>query len=58
MIQGLTKEQIAYLHKLIPPLRSGQDDEAGRAITKTMRTFRAYNRKHPEKLVFPHRLNP
>jgi hypothetical protein len=57
MIQGLTKEQVAYLHKLVPD-RTGQDDEAGRVIIKMMRTFRAYNRKHPEKLVSPHRLNP
>jgi hypothetical protein len=57
MIQGLTKEQIAYLSKLVP-VRSGQDDEAGRAITKAMQTFRAYNRKHPDKLVFPHSINP
>jgi hypothetical protein len=57
MIQGLTKEQIAYLSRLVP-VRSGQNDEAGRAITKVMRTFRAYNRKHPEKLVPPYSLNP
>jgi hypothetical protein len=56
MIQGLTEEQIAYLQKLVPD-RAEFDDASIHTINQVMRTFRKYNRSHPEKLVTPYTLN-